>query len=260
MDKLIKLYDYYKNLKITRSSKSKLQSDREAEFIENSNDLFDVSDYNVLDIIKRPESKEFLVMQRQKGRPGTMEAILAQRKAAPSPLVPNPDISSDASSIQSSENSASIHSRASNVRSITESLSSISVVDDTKNDPDFTLDEVAPKKKKQELIDERVVSVLDKCRISNPCAVHLFVAILEKLGLDPKGYAISCTTISNRRTALREEIYDKIKQAVPVTIPRGAVVHFDGKLMTAITGKAKVDRLAVKVTFKDIDQMIGTYL
>lgn len=53
-------------------------------------------------------------------------------------------------------------------------------------------------------------------------------------------------------------IYETVKKTVE--LGRGAVVHFDGKLMAAITGNEKVDRLAVKVTYRDIDQLIGNCL
>lgn len=81
--------------------------------------------------------------------------------------------------------------------------------------------------------------------------MHFVVALLQELKLNPKHYNISLSTVMKRRTAFREVIFEKVKDKVEVA--RGAVVHFDGKLMSAITGKEKVDRLAVKVTYKDVD-------
>lgn len=106
-------------------------------------------------------------------------------------------------------------------------------------------------------MSERVVGVIDKCMISSRCIVHLIVALLLELELDPKNYNISRTTISKRRTDFRETIYERIKDKVYVNISRGAVIHFDGKLMAALTGNAKVDRLAVKLTYQDVDQLLG---
>lgn len=63
------------------------------------------------------------------------------------------------------------------------------------------------------------------------------------------------STVAKRRTDFREVIYEKVRETVQVG--RGAVVHFDGKLMAAFTGNEKVDRLAVKVTYRDVDQLIG---
>lgn len=83
----------------------------------------------------------------------------------------------------------------------------------------------------------------------------MIIAILIALKLDPRNFKVSASTIGKRRELFRETIYEKVKEIVE--IGRGAVVHFDGKLMAAITGNEKVDRLAVKVTYRDIDQLIG---
>lgn len=189
-----------------------------------------------------------------------MDAILAQKQRATSSTssttTPDPNLDSSASATASATIQSSFAESdvtETDVESISGSLSSIAIsIDDTKDDPDFVASEetAPPKIKKQELISERVVGVLDKCGISGRCAVHLLVALLIELKLDPKHYNISLSTISNRRTACREAIFEKVKDKVEVG--RGAVVHFDGKLMSAITGKAEVDRLAVKVTYKDV--------
>lgn len=190
-----------------------------------------------------------------------MDAILAQKQRATSSTssttTPDPNLDSSASTTASATIQSSFAESdvtETDVESISGSLSSIaiSIDDNAKDDPDFVPSEetTPPKIKKQELISERVVGVLDKCGISGRCAVHLLVALLIELKLDPKHYNISLSTISNRRTACREAIFEKVKDKVEVG--RGAVVHFDGKLMSAITGKAEVDRLAVKVTYKDV--------
>ncbi|XP_037048472.1 uncharacterized protein LOC119082921 [Bradysia coprophila] len=145
----------------------------------------------------------------------------------------------------------------SDVHSITESVGSISVTDTT-GSSDFTLDEEkkkTPRTPKKEIISERVAGALDKCRISGRCSVHIIVALLLELRLNPKDYNVSLSTISNRRNAIRKAVYDNVKDTLQV--PRGAIVHFDGKIMDAITGKGQVDRLAAKETYKDIDQLIG---
>lgn len=148
-------------------------------------------------------------------------------------------------------------SQTSYEESVTSSMSSISIVDDSRKDPDFIIKEKAtPKPRKLDLTNERIVSVLDKCLISTRCAVHLIVAILDALNLNPKNFKISFSTILKRRTKYRESTSDRVKETFKV--PRGSIVHFDGKLMSSITGKETVDRLAVKVTYgDDIDQLVG---
>lgn len=255
-DKVVRIYEKYNGLKTNRHLKSNLQKTREADFLLECNDLCDVSTVDALDTIKDEEVKNFLRMQRQKGRPGSMRSILDNRlqsgTTTPAPGAGGADMSSE--SLGSTESSVRSSTDAS-IESLTSSLSSISVVDKTdKKDPDFFHKSIAPpKKKKTELIDERIAAALDKCAVSGPCAVHLIVALLLKLNLDPRDYYVSHNTIRKRRNEFREAIYDKVKDSV--VVGRGAIVHFDGKLMSAITGKQKVDRLAVKVTYRD--QLIG---
>lgn len=125
----------------------------------------------------------------------------------------------------------------------------------TSDDPDYEVSPndgtPPPRGEKEELIDEEVVSIIDKCKISGGCAVLLTVALLKKLKLDPRSYNISRSTIERRRTMFRESAYEKIKDKI--NLSRGAVVHFDGKLTSPITGKEKVHRLAVKVTYGEVD-------
>ncbi len=89
---------------------------------------------------------------------------------------------------------------------MTDSLSLISI--DTKDDPDYefketsTEDSPPAKVKKQELIDERVVGVIHSLR----CVIHLIVAVLLELKLNPRHYKISASMIAKRRTAFRESI------------------------------------------------------
>lgn len=138
--------------------------------------------------------------------------------------------------------------------------SSISIADNSRKDPDYVpvgggKEKEPPKRKTEELINERIAGILDKCLISARYAVHLIVAILLALLKDPRDYKVSFSTIRQRRSEFRVAIYDTVKDTIQ--IGRGSVVHFDGKLMDAITGNSKVDRLAVKVTYRDVDQLLG---
>lgn len=44
-------------------------------FVDSLDDLFDIASINALDEIKIPEDKQFLEMQRMKGRPGCMIGV-----------------------------------------------------------------------------------------------------------------------------------------------------------------------------------------
>lgn len=259
-DKIVRTHEKYNGLKSNRHLKSNLQKSREADFLLECNDLCDVSTVDVLDTMK-DEVKNFLRMQRQKGRPGSMQSILAKKQKSGTTTTAGAEADMSDESLRSLESSVENPLESStdaSIQSLTSSLSSISVVDkrDKKDVNYFHESIVPPKRKKLELIDERIAAALYKCAVSGRCVVHLIVAFLVKLNLDPLDHYISYNTIRKRRSKFREAIYDKVKASVAVG--RGAIVHFDGKLMSAITGKKKVDRLAVKVTYsRDVDQLIG---
>lgn len=61
------------------------------------------------------------------------------------------------------------------------------------------------------IIDERLVSALDKCKLSDPNAVHIIIAVAKALGHCIENIKISRTTIMRFRKTLREEIASKIK-------------------------------------------------
>lgn len=74
IDKLNKLYETWKTVqkKVQRSGAHKAM---EETFVESLDDLFDIASANALEIIRIEEDKQFLIMQRQKGRPGCMIGV-----------------------------------------------------------------------------------------------------------------------------------------------------------------------------------------
>lgn len=74
--KLEQLYDEWKALKKNTSSKYEVHRKRETEFREKIEDfIFDIAVPDALDVMKILDDKDFLIQQRQKGRPGSMLGI-----------------------------------------------------------------------------------------------------------------------------------------------------------------------------------------
>lgn len=73
--KLQELYHDYQNLKKKQSREGDFQRRKEMKFRESSDDLFDISHARALDTIKIDEDKQFLLIQRKKGRPGSMVGV-----------------------------------------------------------------------------------------------------------------------------------------------------------------------------------------
>jgi len=73
--KLKKLYENWRSLDKNKSRKTDTQAKRNKIFVEELDDIFDIAHANALNTIKIEEDKQFLLKQRQKGRPGCMLGI-----------------------------------------------------------------------------------------------------------------------------------------------------------------------------------------
>lgn len=73
VEKLLKLYEEHRN--IQKSAKGAKPHSKADEFISKLDDLFDIASANAMEIIKIEEDKQFLTMQREKGRRGCMAGV-----------------------------------------------------------------------------------------------------------------------------------------------------------------------------------------
>lgn len=72
-EKLLKLYEEHRN--IQKSAKAAKPHSKADAFIASLDDLFDIASANAMEIIKIEEDKQFLTMQREKGRRGCMAGV-----------------------------------------------------------------------------------------------------------------------------------------------------------------------------------------
>lgn len=119
-----------------------------------------------------------------------------------------------------------------------------------------------PKKRKlnrgyKEVLTPKLLSFLDRCKISNRDAAKIVIAVIEALGHNANEYIINEKTILNRRKEFRQEEHGFMKESLKNADLQGAVVHWDGKILPAVSGKGSVDRIAVIVTAMDFEQIIG---
>lgn len=74
--KLTQLYDAWKKIQRTVPEKRAGATKKvEEDFMAVLDDLFDISHANAMEMIKIAEDRDFLTMQRQKGRPGCMAGV-----------------------------------------------------------------------------------------------------------------------------------------------------------------------------------------
>lgn len=71
--KLLKIYDKWEKIRKTVPDKrSAAQTTDYEQFLDSLDDLFDIATNDALDTMRIEEDKEYLILQREKGRPGCM--------------------------------------------------------------------------------------------------------------------------------------------------------------------------------------------
>lgn len=84
VDVLVKMYEKWKLMKKTVPAKrSAAQNQVVGTFVDSLDDLFDIAAADALVMIRIEEDKKFLLMQREKGRPGCMagvDVVLSKRE------------------------------------------------------------------------------------------------------------------------------------------------------------------------------------
>lgn len=73
--KLKLIYEKWRKLQKNSTRKTATQKKNENNFLEILEELFDIAHLNALDIIKIDEDRQFLLLQRQPGRPGHMSGV-----------------------------------------------------------------------------------------------------------------------------------------------------------------------------------------
>lgn len=73
VDKLEKLHNLYQS--IQKSLKKPTPHSKTNKFVSELDDLFDMAHANAMELMKIEEDKKFLLMQREKGRPGCMAGV-----------------------------------------------------------------------------------------------------------------------------------------------------------------------------------------
>lgn len=72
IDKLVKIHHQWEALRKSRTKPSATQEIAEKKFIDELDDLFDIAHSDALSLMSNQEDRDFLLAQRQKGRPGCM--------------------------------------------------------------------------------------------------------------------------------------------------------------------------------------------
>lgn len=106
-------------------------------------------------------------------------------------------------------------------------------------------------------ITDKLLSALDKCKITDYNAMHLIMATAEALGVDTNTLVLNRTSLYERRKEFREKKFKEIKQTFHLGHISALVVHWDTKLLSELREHQASERLAVLVSFEGKVQLLN---
>lgn len=258
IQKLLDMYEVWRNLQKSSKKVGEVFRQKEAEFIANFDNLFDIAHSDALKIIKIEEDKQFLIAQRQPGRKGCLGGIDKnleskekrsekrkreefRRKRLYEEKLARPSTSTSLSAEDTDSDSANQNIEEGNQ---TESI-----------DTEIDTSKLVRKRGHKNFITPKLVAALDRCQLSVRDSVYILQATAEALGLDVNELVINSTSIYRCRESLRAERAESIKMRFKGSLPKYIVVHWDGKLLPALN--TTVERLPIVVTSKDTEQLLA---
>ena len=270
--KLQSLYDDWLKLKKNKENKKKQSENllnKQTEWNESLDNLFDIAHADALNIIDIEDDKKFLLLQREPKRKGKMAGedkkfaknienlnkayseknvkLLKQKKREISDFDDTVQlVSTDSSSVTSAEHSHDEDVTNDPNEPSTSRLSS---------SKEKATSKLSPQRKKVKLMDKKLLASFDIAKVSNRNASLIMIPTVSNLGYDPEEMRVSYSTIRRKRQEFRKEVSAALKSELKLDFP--LVIHWDGKLLEDISGEEIVDRLPVLVSGNGVEQLLG---
>jgi len=111
------------------------------------------------------------------------------------------------------------------------------------------------KRAKKNIMTPGLTAALDRTKLSSRQAASVLAETAESLGQDLCEVNVNRMSIHRHRKKNRSKSVSQLKQNFHVNGP--ITVHWDGKLMQALTGREHIDRLPVIVTGQGVRQLLG---
>lgn len=256
IEKIEKLMFKWQGLKKSISKRTTAQQETEARFVDVLDDLFDIASVDAMSQMTITEDKEFLYAQREKGRRGCMGVVdtklYRQEK-------------NRAARVEEAENRK--RKEINRQQELNDGVTSACTSDanesssESNSDEDFvtteSLESCAKLSKKikisSNILTPALTSALDRTKTSDRNATYILAAAAGALG--DKTQVPSRETIRKKRRQNREEIATEVRLSFAPDVP--LTIHWDGKMLPALTSKQKVDRLAVLVSGCGVMKLLG---
>jgi len=271
--KLELLLQKYRNICRNKTRKGVSQKAKEEEFKCQIRSLFDVAHHNAMELIKIEEDKTFLTDQRTERKYvlGAIDTALSEKEQRKRERVQaelhrklkEENIKKrkveDVEELESTDTELQSHG------SSTERESDFEDGEELEDLPSISENQAAAtsstsanarsaKLKVSDIITPALSAALDRTNTSNRKAAFIIGSATSSL--NDANVALSVSSIRRARIKARSTVAATVKANFNSAAP--LVVHMDGKLLPAISGKPeKEDRLAVLVTGRNMEKLLG---
>ena len=268
VEKLLKLYDEWKCLQKNLTRGAGKDKEKRGIFVDNMDDLFDIAHSEALAQLKNEEDKNFLILQRQKGRQGSMLGVDHKLKHKEERALKRTamETARRKRTYEEMEQHFGTHELSTSKTDYSASSSEdIDSGDDSESSPAIVQQistagaaaKVPTKQGTLPFFTPRLAEVFDRCKITDRNGVYILMAAADSFGCDTENLVINRTSFQRLRKKFREARHSEIQQNFNLNDCQELVLHWDGKLPPALTGVEKVDRLAIIVAFQGKEQLLG---
>ncbi|XP_039968939.1 uncharacterized protein LOC120780749 [Bactrocera tryoni] len=207
------------------------------------------------------EDKEFLILQRQKGRPGSMagvDMVLYRRQNRADHRIEK-EMSRKRKHQQMSEVNLELEDDfgMDYEEDIGDSEPEVAETNVKKN----TKQTASPciNRGRKHFITPRLLSALDSAKVSDGKAMHILMATAEALGHCTSDLVVNRSTLHRLREEHRRKETQRIQESFidKLSDTQAMVVHWDGKVLPDLIGKIKVERIAVLVSYNGESKFLG---
>ena len=199
--------------------------------------------------------KQFLLLQRQKGRPGTMSGVdnvlfgKEQRRKHRKQQTLSRQLRIEEEQSRHSARVVELESYASS-----SAEDDVDEYTDTNSVSACSVWSLKRKRGRQTVITPQLASALDRTKVSDRKATFIVAETVQSMGEDNDDLALNRSTIRRWRMQQRTKKSAAIKAQFHGDVP--FVIHWDGKLILDLTGKEKHDQLPILVSGKGISKLM----
>ncbi|GBL78846.1 hypothetical protein AVEN_48839-1 [Araneus ventricosus] len=230
---------------------------RQQEFVSNLDNLFAIAHADALQLMKIEEGRIFLQRQREPGRPGHLGGVdkkltdKEERARFRAVKEENRRIKYVSASKSSASYEPLQEDSFSNSSENIDSEDFLTLIESSEPGTSKSV-------MRKDFITPKLVAALDRCQLSMEDSVFVLEATIDALGCNIDEFPISKSSIQRIRTKKRKERVKNIKICFHNEVPDVVTLHWDGKLLTALSArKSKEQRLPIVISYGLKKQLIA---